>query len=286
MLVGNQKWMRENSVFVSDNLLQIVDEFESRQETAVLVAIEGKVVAIISISDPIKPEAKIAIQALKSMGVDVYLLSGDNRKTVQSVAEAVGFGKKCFSEVLPSHKLKKIDQLQKGGGNFGSRKHVCVGMVGDGINDSPALAKADVGIAIGSGTDVAIESASVILIRNDLTDVATAIDLSRTTVRRIYLNFTFAMIYNVIGIPIAAGALVHFGIVLQPWMASGAMAMSSVSVVCSSLLLKMYKKPNYKLMASEESNGFMGGKYSSKSSMVQYITADESEQKLLGETEA
>lgn len=287
VLVGNQKWMVENSVFVSDNLLQIVDEFESRQETAVLVAVDGKVVAIVSISDPIKPEARIAIQALKNMGVDVYLLSGDNRKTVESVAEAVGFGKKCFSEVLPSHKLRKIDQLQKGALNSGSTKRVCVGMVGDGINDSPALAKADVGIAIGSGTDVAIESASVILIRNDLTDVATAIDLSRTTVRRIYMNFTFAMIYNVIGIPIAAGALVYFGIVLQPWMASGAMAMSSVSVVCSSLLLKLYRKPNYKVMANEDSNaGFMGGKYSSKSSMVQYITADESEQKLLGETEA
>jgi len=295
VLVGNQKWMRENELFVSDQLIQIVEKYETRQETAVLVAVDDRIVAIIAISDPIKPEARSAVCALKKMGVDVYLLSGDNRRTVESVAEAVGIGKKCFSEVLPSHKLKKIEQLQKGSNaNGNGRSRVFVGMVGDGINDSPALAKADIGIAIGSGTDVAMESASVILIRNDLTDVVTAIDLSRTTVNRIYLNFVLAMLYNMLGIPIAAGALVHWGIVLEPWMASGAMAMSSVCVVCSSLLLKLYRKPDISGAAiatsagDEKFAGVSGSnpasgvfRYASKSSMIQYISSNESEQRLL-----
>ena len=278
--------MRQNEVFVSDQLLQIVERFESRQETAVLVAIDNQIAAIVSISDPVKPEARTAVLALKKMGVDVYLLSGDNRRTVESVADAVGIGKKCFSEVLPSHKLKKIEHLQKSSAES-SRSRIYVGMVGDGINDSPALAKADIGIAIGSGTDVAMESASVILIRNDLTDVATAIDLSRTTVQRIYINFAFALLYNIIGIPIAAGALVGMGIVLQPWMASAAMALSSVSVVCSSLLLKLYKKPEFSSNLEEKqgsSSGMMGYRYASRSSMVQYITANESEQRLLADS--
>ncbi|CAF1090663.1 unnamed protein product [Rotaria sordida] len=248
VLIGNREWMERNNIHVTNEIDSAMSKHEHDGNTAVLVAVDNIIISMIAIADPIKPTAPLTIFALQSMGLDILLVTGDNIKTARAVAAQVGI-KNVYAEVLPTQKERFIATLKEN-----SRKGDKVAMVGDGVNDSPALARADIGIAVGTGADVAVEAANIVLIRDALEDVLAAILLSKKTVRRIRFNFLFAIIYNLIGIPIAAGALLPIGISLTPWMASAAMALSSVSVVMSSLLLKRYHKPDINMYNNHEFN--------------------------------
>ncbi|CAF4841012.1 unnamed protein product, partial [Rotaria socialis] len=246
VLIGNREWMERNNMNVTNEIDAAMAKHEHDGHTAVLIAVDSTIIGMIAIADRIKPTAPLTIFALQSMGLNVLLVTGDNVKTARAIAAQVGI-KNVYAEVLPTQKERFIATLKEN-----SRNGDKVAMVGDGVNDSPALARADVGIAVGTGADVAVEAANIVLIRDALEDVLGAILLSKTTVRRIRFNFLFAVIYNLIGIPIAAGVFLPLGISLMPWMASAAMALSSVSVVMSSLLLRNFRKPNIQKYDNQE----------------------------------
>lgn len=234
--VGNRRLMAGAGVALPAAADEYMREMEGLGCTCVLVAVGGTLAAAVAIQDPIKPEARGAVAALRGMGVEPWMVTGDNWRTARAVA-----GQLCIeqvaAEVMPAGKVAKVRELQASGRGG-------VAMVGDGINDSPALAAADVGVAVGSGTDVAVEAADYVLMRSDLEDVVVALDLSRRIMARIRLNYAWALGYNVLMIPVAAGALFPLTHAqLPPWVAGACMALSSVSVVGSSLLLRRYRKP-------------------------------------------
>jgi Cu+-exporting ATPase len=229
LLVGNARLLQERGVDPSQ-LIPTADALAARGRTPLLIALDGRAAGVLGVADTVKPGAAEAVAELKRLGLEVAMITGDNRRTAEAVAREVGI-ERVLAEVLPEHKAEEVRNLQGEG--------KVVAMVGDGINDAPALAQADVGIAIGTGTDVAMEASDITLIRGDLDGVATAIALSRATMRTIRQNLFFAFVYNVLGIPVAAGVLYPFlGITLSPMLASAAMALSSVSVVTNSLRLR------------------------------------------------
>ncbi|MGL6064178.1 MAG: heavy metal translocating P-type ATPase [Fusobacteriaceae bacterium] len=232
ILLGNKKLMNERNIVI-ENLEKISDRLAEEGKTPMYIGVNGKLMGIIAVADTVKKSSKKAIEMLKSMGLEVAMITGDNKRTAEAIGREVGITN-IFSEVLPNEKSNEIIKLQQNG-----KKVV---MVGDGINDAPALAVSDVGIAIGSGTDVAIESADIVLMRSDLQDVSTAIKLSRETIVNIKQNLFWAFGYNILGIPVAMGLLYVFdGPLLSPMIAGGAMSISSVSVLLNALRLKGFK---------------------------------------------
>jgi Cu+-exporting ATPase len=255
VLVGNRAFMMrelDESATLA-GVLQAMDFVETQGKTAVAVALNRHVEAVIGLQDTVKDDAGLAVAALRSMGLDVYMLTGDNAVVAKVVAADVGIPPThVMANVVPSGKADMVRALQAKGAR--------VAMVGDGINDAPALAVADVGIAMGAGTDVACEAADMVLMKSNLADVVTALHLSRTVFRRIRLNFAWALGYNSLGIPIAAGVLYSWILLsLPPWLAAAAMAFSSVSVVISSLHLKRYSKPRIEHMADQPRSARMPG---------------------------
>jgi Cu+-exporting ATPase len=232
VLLGNQKWLEKQNVVI-DGLIEQAQQLAHEGKTPMYVAKDGEAIGIIAVADTIKESSRKAIERLHQMGLYVAMITGDNARTAQAIAKQVGIDE-VISDVLPEDKAAKVAGLQAKGQK--------VAMVGDGINDAPALAQADVGIAIGSGTDVAIESADIVLMRSDLMDVPSAIELSRATIKNIKENLFWAFAYNVLGIPVAMGVLHLFGgPLLNPMIAGAAMSFSSVSVLLNALRLKRFQ---------------------------------------------
>ncbi|MFH1737043.1 MAG: copper-translocating P-type ATPase, partial [Actinomycetota bacterium] len=232
VLFGNRKLMAGEKIDVK-GFEEDIASLENQGKTAMILAVDGRPAGLIAVADTIKDNAREAVEKMRSLGIEVVMITGDNTRTAAAIAVQAGIDR-VLAEVLPEDKAREIQTLQGEG--------KVVGMVGDGINDAPALAQADIGIALGSGTDVAMETGEIVLIKNDIRDVVTAIELSQATIRKIKANMFWALFYNVLGIPIAAGVLYpFFHLMLRPEIAGAAMALSSVSVVTNSLLLRRFK---------------------------------------------
>ncbi len=231
IFLGNRKLMRDNKIAI-DDYEENITALENEGKTVMLLAIDEKLAGIIAVADTLKDEARYAVKKLQKMGIETIMLTGDNERTAKAIAENLGI-ERVIANVLPQDKADIIKELQE--------EEKIVAMVGDGINDAPALAQADVGIAIGSGTDIAKETGGIILVKNKVTDVVNSIDLSKKTVSKIKQNLFWAFFYNIVLIPVAAGVLLGFGILLNPIFAAIAMASSSITVVGNSMLLNRYR---------------------------------------------
>jgi len=232
-MLGNGALMEAHKIAVDADRGGQVETLAAQGKTPMLLASDGELLGIIAVADPVKDDSKAAIARMQAMGLKVVMLTGDNRNTAEAVAAEVGISE-VFAEVMPENKDARVARLQAAG--------EVVGMVGDGINDAPALSRADVGFAIGAGTDVAIESADITLMRSSLDGVVTAIEISRATLRNIKQNLFGAFVYNSLGIPVAAGVLFPlFGLLLNPMLAGAAMAMSSVTVVSNANRLRLFR---------------------------------------------
>ena len=235
VIIGNRALFRDRNIIISDNVEDQLYKFENKGKTAILIGVNNELSGIIAIADTLKETTKDAIEGLKKMNLKVVMITGDNERTAHAIAEQVGI-QDVIAEVLPQEKSQEVKRLQESG--------EIVAFVGDGINDAPALAQSDVGIAIGSGTDVAIESGEIVLIKDDIEDAVAGVQLSKKVMSRIKQNLFWAFAYNVVLIPVAAGVLYPtFGIIFRPEFAGLAMALSSVSVLTLSLLLKGYVPP-------------------------------------------
>jgi len=234
--LGNEKLFEDNNISITE-YKDMFNEYQQRGITTILISIDSQVKGILGISDKVKDQTPYALEELRKKGLDIYMLTGDNKQTAMNIGKELKFDENhILAEVLPNEKAITIKNLQE------SAENIYVAMVGDGINDAPALAQADVGIAIGSGTDVAIETADIVLMRGDLRNVVAAINLSKKTYRKMITNLFWALIYNIIGIPLAAGLLFTItGNFLPPYLAAIFMASSSVSVVTNALFLKRYE---------------------------------------------
>ncbi|KKT24807.1 MAG: Copper-translocating P-type ATPase [Parcubacteria group bacterium GW2011_GWA2_43_9b] len=237
IILGTRKLIAENQIDVS-SIEANLSELERQGKTAMILATEKEIIGIVAVADTVKETSKEAVAKLQAMKIDVYMITGDNERTARAIASQVGISN-VLAEVLPQDKANEVKKLQ----NVGKK----VAMVGDGINDAPALAQADLGIAMGSGTDVAMETGGIVLMKSDLNDVVAAFELSRQTMSKIKQNMFFALFYNIIGIPIAARVFAFAGLILKPELAGLAMALSSISVVSNSLLLRYFRpgKKNY-----------------------------------------
>ena len=230
ILVGKLKFLEAEGVAVDAAFQERATALQTDGKTVLFAAVDGKVAGLLAVADPIKESTAEAIAMLHELGVKLVMATGDNRRTAEAVARKLGLDQ-FEAEVEPADKIKKVNALKEGG--------QVVAMAGDGVNDAPALAAADVGIAMGTGTDVAMESAGVTLIKGDLRGIAKAIRLSRATMRNIRQNLFFAFVYNALGVPIAAGILYpFFGVLLSPMIAGAAMSLSSVSVITNALRLR------------------------------------------------
>ncbi|MBU4554722.1 MAG: HAD-IC family P-type ATPase, partial [Firmicutes bacterium] len=232
VFIGNRRLMADRGIGIED-LEKTAEELSNEGKTPVFVAVDDRSAGIVAVADTLKENSANAVKELQRLGIEVIMITGDNRRTAEAIAKKVGIDR-VLAEVLPEHKAQEVKRLQDEG--------KIVAMVGDGLNDAPALAQANVGVAIGTGTDVAMEASDVTLITGDLRGVVTALRLSKATIGMIRQNLFWAFAYNIVLIPVAAGVLYPlYGILLNPMLAAAAMAFSSISVVMNSLRLRWFK---------------------------------------------